>query len=148
MVNIKASVFINAMAKHLGDGYVYGTIGQICTIALLQAKQHQYGAAMGNGYYQKDGDYTKGICARRLGHWVADCSGLIKAVRRELSGVYRDVSAQGTYNQCSRTGLFRTMPMIPGCCVFVWSASKHRMGHVGMYVGGGWVIQSAGARVG
>jgi cell wall-associated NlpC family hydrolase len=100
------------------------------------------------GYYQKGGDYTKGLCARWLGKWVADCSGLIKSVRGSLSGVYRDVSAQGTYGQCTKTGTIATMPMTPGCCVFVWSASKHRMGHVGVYVGGGWVIQSAGVRYG
>jgi cell wall-associated NlpC family hydrolase len=145
---IKASAFIPALAKHLSDGYVYGASGQICTIGLLKVKYRQYGGAMQAGYYQKNGDYTKGLCARWLRKWVADCSGLIKAVRSDLSGIYRDVSAQDTYDQCSKSGTIATMPMTPGCCVFIWSASKHRMGHVGVYVGGGWVIQSAGVRHG
>jgi peptidoglycan hydrolase-like protein with peptidoglycan-binding domain len=148
MENIKASAFIPALAKHLGDGYVYGGSGQICTIALLKLKYRQYGKVMQSGYYQKDGDYTKGLCARWLGRWVADCSGLIKAVRRDLTGVYRDVSAQGTYAQCSKAGAIATMPLMPGCAVFVWNAHKHRMGHVGMYIGGGYVIQSAGVKYG
>lgn len=147
-MGVKASAFIAQMKKHLGHGYVYGTVGQICTVTLLKAKQRQYGSAMGNGYYQLDGDYSKGLCAKWLGIWVADCSGLIKAVRRDMTGVYRDVSAQGTYNQCWKTGTIGSMPMVPGCCVFKWYSSKNRMGHVGMYIGGGYVIESANARVG
>lgn len=148
MGDIRASVYLPELARHLGDGYVYGTVGQTCTISLLKAKDRQYGDEMQAGYYQKNGDYTKGLCARWLGHWVADCSGLIKAVRRDLTGVYRDVSAQGTYNQCSQCGAISSMPMIPGCCVFIWDSSKSRMRHVGVYVGDGWVIQAAGVSSG
>ncbi len=145
---VKASEFIAQMKKHLGDGYVYGSVGQICTIALLQKKQRQYGSALGNGYYQLNGDYTKGKCAIWLGKWVADCSGLIKGVRRDMTGVFRDVSAQGTYDQCWKTGTIGSMPLVPGCCVFKWYSSKHRMGHVGMYIGDGFVIESANVKVG
>jgi peptidoglycan hydrolase-like protein with peptidoglycan-binding domain len=148
MGNIKASAYIPVLESHLGDGYVYGTVGQICTVSLLQAKYRQYGKIMSANYYQKNGDYTKGLCARWLGRWVADCSGLIKAVRRDISGVYRDVSAQGTYEQCSQKGKIATMPLVPGCTVYMWSTSKKRMGHVGMYVGDGKVIESAGVNYG
>lgn len=148
MANVKASVYIPALEKHLGDGYVYGTVGQNCTVALLKAKYRQYGTQMQADYYQKNGDYTKGLCARWLNKWVADCSGLIKAVRRDLTGVFRDVSAQGTYDQCGRCGIYSTMPLIPGCALFMWNAARRRMGHVGVYVGDGWVVQSAGVRYG
>lgn len=147
---LKASVMIAELRKHVGDGYVYGAVGQECTLALLQAKQRQYGTAMGNGYYQLNGDYNKGDCARWLGMWVADCSGLIKAMRKQLSGVWRDVSAQGTYDQCpvSQRGKIGTMPKVPGCTVYVWDAGKGRMGHVGMYIGGGLVIEARGVKYG
>ncbi len=147
---IKASAMIAALRAHVGDGYVYGTVGQECTIALLQAKQRQYGAAMGNGYYQLNGDYTNGDCARWLGKWVADCSGLIKAMRKQLSGVWRDVSAQGTYDQCptSQRGKIKTMPKVPGCTVYMWDSKKGRMGHVGMYIGNGLVIEARGVKYG
>lgn len=144
MPGIKVSAFLPAVRRHVGDGYVYGAVGQTCTPALLKLKERQYGRSLGNGYYQLDGDYTKGKCARWLGRWVADCSGLIKAVRRDMGGPYRDVSAQGTYAQCDETGPIATMPFIPGTALFVWSDGMRRMCHVGVYAGGGRVIQSAG----
>lgn len=79
MGNIKASAYIPVLEGHLGHGYVYGAVGQTCTVSLLQAKHKQYGKIMADDYYQKNGDYMKGLCARWLGQWVADCSGLIKA---------------------------------------------------------------------
>jgi peptidoglycan hydrolase-like protein with peptidoglycan-binding domain len=148
MDNPRASAYIPALKAHLGDGYVYGTVGQTCTVALLKTKDKQYGNIMSANYYQKNGDYTKGLCARWLGRWVADCSGLIKAVRRDMTGVYRDVSAQGTYEQCSQKGKIGTMPKEPGCTVYMWSTSKNRMGHVGMYIGNGKVIESKGVSYG
>lgn len=146
--NLNASTLIAWLKAHVGDGYVYGTVGQICTVSLLTQKQRQYGKTMGNGYYQLNGDYSKGLCARWLSDWVADCSGLIKAGRRDLTGTYKDVSAEGTYQQCSKKGKIGTMPLIPGCTVYMWSASERRMGHVGMYIGGGWVIEARGVRYG
>ncbi len=148
MADVKASALIEWLKDHLGDGYVYGTVGQTCTISLLQVKERQYGKSMGNGYYQLNGDYRKGKCARWLGKWVADCSGLIKAGRKAISGVYRDVSAQGTYDQCSRKGKINTMPITPGCAVFIWSTTRRRMGHVGIYIGNGKVIESRGVSYG
>ena len=148
MADVKASELISWIKEHLGDGYVYGTVGQICTIDLLKVKQRQYGGSMGDGYYQKNGDYTKGKCARWLGDWVADCSGLIKAARKAISGVWRDVSAQGTYEQCQKKGKIGTMPHVPGCTVYMWSSSRRRMGHVGVYIGNGEVIEARGVSYG
>ncbi len=147
---IKASAMIAALRQHVGDGYVYGTSGHTCTIEVLQAKERQYGRSMGNGYYHRNGDYSKGACARWLGKWVADCSGLIKATRRQLNGGWKDVSAQGTYDQCpvSARGVIGTMPRVPGCTVYIWDRARGRMGHVGMYVGNGQVVEARGVKYG
>lgn len=144
----KASKLIQWIKGHVGDGYVYGTIGQICTINILKMLQIMYGKDMGEGYYQKDDNYTKGRCGKWIGKWVCDCSGLIKAARKALSGVWKDVSAQGTYDQCTKHGAINTMPLIPGCTVYMYCADKRRMGHVGMYIGGGTVIEARGASYG
>jgi hypothetical protein len=143
---IKASVFITEVLKYLGFGYVYGTVGQECTVELLQAKQRQYGAEMGEGYYHRNGDYRKGKCARWLGMFVADCSGLLKYVRKQLTGVWRDVSAQGTYDQCpvSKRGKLDAKKIKPGYFVFMYTASARRMTHVGVYIGDGEVIEARG----
>lgn len=148
MSNTKASALIAWLKARVGSGYVYGTTGQTCTEKLLRSKQAQYGTSMGAGYYQRSGDFTKGLCARWLGKWVTDCSGLIKRARQQLGGPYKDVSAQGTYNQCSKRGNIKDMPMVPGCAVFMYSAKKKRMGHVGMYIGNGEVIEARGVLYG
>lgn len=145
---IKASQIIAWIKQHVGDGYIYGAIGQVCTTELLKAKQAQYGALMGEGYYQKGGDYTKGRCAKWLGKWVNDCSGLFKAARKVLSGVWKDVSAQGTYGQCTKRGTIASMPLTPGCTLYMWSNKKGRMSHVGIYIGNGLVIEARGVDYG
>ena len=145
---VKASKLINWVIAQLGLAYVYATVGQVCTIPLLMKIQKQYGATMGEGYYQLKGDYTKGRCGKWLGKVAYDCSGLIKAGRKALSGIWRDVSAQGTYDQCIRRGPIKDMPLIPGCAVFMYSASKKRMGHVGLYIGNGFVVEARGVDYG
>lgn len=145
---IKASELIKWCKTHVGHGYVYGSIGQTCTIPLLMQLQKQYGASMGDGYYQKGGDYTKGRCGKWLGKWCADCSGLIKAGRKALENTWRDVSAQGTYDQCTKRGAIGSMQMIPGCTLYMYSKEKGRMGHVGIYIGDGMAIEARGADYG
>lgn len=145
---IKTSQIIPWIKQHVGDGYVYGTVGQACTIMLLKDCQVRLGTSMGAGYYQLNGDYNKGRCAKWLGRWVCDCSGLIKAARKALSGVWQDVSAQGTYDQCKARGTIGSMPLTPGCTVYMYSADKKRMGHVGMYIGNGQVVEARGVDYG
>jgi cell wall-associated NlpC family hydrolase len=145
---IKASKLIDWCKQKVGNGYVYASFGQLCNFILLKQLQVQWGAIMGEGYYQLKKDYTKGRCAKWLGKYVFDCSGLIKAGRKELSGVWEDVSAQGTYDQCKKRGPIKDMPMIPGCTVYMYSEPKKRMAHVGIYIGDGIVIEARGVDYG
>lgn len=149
---ILASKFIAWLLTRVGLGYVYGSVGQSCTVALLQVKERQYGAKMGPGYYCRVvvgvKDFLKGLCARWLGKWVADCSGLIKAGRKALGGAWADLSANGTYLSCPRRGEIKGMPLLPGCTVYMWSTAENRMVHVGVYIGGGWVIEARGVLYG
>lgn len=132
----------------MGKGYVYAATGQIITIDHLKEFDAQYGATMGDGYYEKGGDYTKGRCARWIGKEAYDCSGLGKCARKALDGVWKDVSAQGTYDQCTRRGGIKSMPRIPGTAVFMYTPAKRRMGHVGYYIGDGKVVEARGVAYG
>lgn len=104
-----------------------------------------YGAIMGDTYYSVR-------AARWKGKWVADCSGLLKAARKALDGVWADVSAQGTYDQCPFVrGPIREMPPKPGTYVFMHGTSAagvRRMVHVGLYIGAGQVIEARGVDYG
>lgn len=119
-------------------GYVWGTFGQLLTPELLAAKCRQYPEGVGNYY-----DFIKS-------HWVgrktADCVGLIKACYWGETGSIKynastDVSADGMYERAKEKGLISGMPDIPGICVW-------KKGHIGIYVGDGYVIEAHGTKYG
>lgn len=120
----------------LGRPYWWGTFGQTADASLLAAKRKQY-----PGYYQA-ADFES-----QFGHKVHDCVGLIKGYRwcdgpEDGRPAYRgaqDVAVAGLYRQCGAKGDILSMPDEPGICVFMGN-----MGHVGVYIGGGRVIEAMG----
>lgn len=119
----------------LGKPYWWGTFGQTATAALLSAKRAQY-----PDYYQA-ADFPS-----QFGKKVHDCVGLIKGYRwcdtptSEPKYVgSQDVAVSGLYTQCSKKGTLSNMPDTPGVCVF-----QADMGHVGVYIGNGFVVEAMG----
>ena len=119
----------------IGKPYWWGTFGQTATNALLAAKRQQY-----PDYYQAS-DFPS-----QFGQKVHDCVGLIKGYRwcdtpnSEPKYVgSQDVAVNGLYIQCGRKGTLNSMPDIPGVCVF-----RADMGHVGVYIGNGQVVEAMG----
>lgn len=123
-----------------GWGYVYGSIGQTCTESLLDQCAARYPANnLAGGAMRKAGE-------KWLGRKVADCSGIVKAyLMSDYTGgpiTYNakyDSAVQ--YSNAKEKGLIGTMPDIPGVIVYM-------PGHVGVYIGGGLVIESAGTLYG
>lgn len=123
-------------------GYVMGTFGHVLTKDLLAAKLQQLPDAIG--------PYEDYIRANYLGVRTADCIGLIKGyswydpetgVITYGSNGMPDVSADQIYNVAMEKGSISTMPEIPGLIV-------HATGHVGIYIGNGYVIEAKGTRYG
>lgn len=121
----------------LGKPYWYGTFGNTATRALLAYKKKQY------PYYYDQSRYQLRF-TDQLGCRVHDCVGLIKgylwsdsptAAPKYQAG--QDVSANGLRQRCTEQGGIGTMPDLPGTLVFF-------DGHVGVYVGGGEVIEARG----
>lgn len=119
----------------LGKPYWWGTFGQTASAALLAQKRTQY-----PGYYTAD-DFES-----QFGQKVHDCVGLIKGYRwcdtPDSEPAYKsvqDVAVSGLYMSCPESGSIDTMPDIPGVCVFM-----RDMSHVGVYVGGGDVVEATG----
>ena len=112
-------------------GYIWGTRGQVWT----QAQQDNATRAMTVKYGQK-----------WVGKRVADCSGLIKWAMRELGGdIYHGSNTM--FNQCAETGpLAGVVKIRIGTAVFQNTGGKR--GHVGIYDGGGMVIEEHGTQAG
>ena len=121
----------------LGRPYWYGTFGQKASETLYDNKRRQY-----------PNYYTATDFPSQYGQKVHDCIGLIKGymwtnnaddVRPVYcSNGFADVSANMFYNRCKRKSTdMSKLPEILGVAVFM-------KGHVGIYVGDGWVIEARG----
>lgn len=125
-----------------GWGYVWGTYGNVLTESLLAYKLEQYPDGVGN--------YEDLIRANWLDGRTTDCVGLIKgygwlnAETMEIQyGTHEmpDIGANQMYYNATESGAIDTMPDIPGLAVW-------HEGHIGVYIGGGQVIEAMGTRYG
>lgn len=119
----------------LGRPYWWGTFGQTANAGLLAAKRQQY-----------PNYYTAGDFPAQFGQKVHDCVGLIKGYlwcdTPDSEPIYKaaqDVAVSGLFMVCPESGSIDTMPDIPGVCVFM-----RDMSHVGVYIGGGYVVEATG----
>lgn len=119
----------------LGKPYWWGTFGQTADAGLLAAKRQQY-----PNYYTAS-DFT-----RQFGQKVHDCVGLIKGylwcdtpMSEPIYKAAQDVAVNGLYLVCKEHGNLGTIPEEPGVCVFMAD-----MGHVGVYIGNGYVVEATG----
>lgn len=117
----------------LGRPYWWGCFGQLADVALYAQKKAQYPA------YYTAADFTA-----QYGQRVHDCVGLIKGYRwsdtPESTPKYvgaQDVAVDGLYAQCTQRGAITSLPEKPGVCVFMAG-----LGHVGVYIGNGEVVEA------
>ena len=126
-------------------GYIWGTAGEMWT----EAKQAELekttdsDRAMGREYGSK-----------WIGHRVADCSGLFSWAFKQLAGYMYHGSNTMWNEYCSAKGELRNgkrtdgQELLPGTAVFTYNKSKGNRGHVGLYIGNGWVIEAQGTKAG
>lgn len=118
----------------LGKPYWYGTFGQAASRELYEQKKAQYPPKY---KWEYAGETEK----------VHDCAGLIKGyVWDDGKGnpIYdpaQDISANMMYTACKTKGNIETLPEKSGVLVFY-------TGHVGIYIGGGEVIEARGHKYG
>lgn len=129
-------------AEEAGWGYVWGTFGQVLTRELFEAKLDQYPEDIGG--------HADFIRANWVGGRTADCVGLIKgyswydpetgSVNYATNGM-PDVGANQMFYNAVEKGPISTIPEIPG--LLVWMD-----GHIGIYIGDGYVVEAMGTRYG
>ncbi len=120
--------------KQLGRPYWYGTFGNTASQSLLNYKIKQYPS-----HY-----FSSRIPAYRMqfGKRVHDCVGLVKGYLWSSSSdsepvyeAFQDVSADGMKAVCIDGGNMASMPEQKGILVF-------QPGHMGIYIGSGYVIEA------
>lgn len=138
----KTNIGLVEYAKaQLNKPYWYGTFGNTATEALYKSKAAQYPK------YYKRSNYNQGW-AHQYGERVHDCVGLIKGylwsdtpTSAPKYKAAQDLSADGMINACKTKGKIKTMPEVVGLLV-------HYKGHIGVYIGGGYVIEARGHNYG
>ena len=123
-------------------GYVWGTFGQVLDTNLYNSKLQQYPEEVGR--------YADFIQSNWLGGRTADCVGFIKGYSwldadtlqiNYVSNGMPDINADQMYQYAIEKGSIDTIPEIPGLAVW------HEC-HIGIYIGGGVVIEAKGTRHG
>lgn len=118
-------------------GYVWGSHGQELTEKELIRLKGVFGSHVT--------DKEAYIRSHWLGRRTSDCVGLIKGYGwyDEESGTIKygtngmkDVTADGMFSAATEKGTINTMPDIPGLAVW-------HQGHIGVYIGNGYVIHAA-----
>ena len=154
-IELDISTFANPTTKNATDlvtyavhawesgwGYVWGTYGNVLTESLLAYKVSQYPDGVGN--------HENFIRAHWLGGRTTDCVGLIKGyswLSPETMTIdygthgMPDIGANQMYYTARESGPISTMPDIPGLAVW-------HEGHIGVYIGGGQVIEAMGTKNG
>lgn len=131
-----AEGLVHYAKAQLGRPYWYGSFGQAGSLEFYQQKKRQYPKYYG---WEYDGTEAK----------VHDCVGLIKGYlwckdeedKLPVYNVDQDKSANGMHTACKTKGEMETMPDVPGVLVFYNN-------HVGVYIGGGEVVEARGRSYG
>lgn len=120
----------------IGNPYWYGTFGQLSSEALYNQKKSQYPKM-----------YTASDYKSQYGKKVHDCIGLIKGYIwcdgiDDTSPEYQsngcpDINEEMMYDNAKVKGDISTMPEKKGLLVF-------KSGHVGVYIGNGYVVEAKG----
>jgi hypothetical protein len=129
-----------AFARFLTEkrGYVWAAQGELFTPELA-AKWTKAGRSVPPG--ENKATYFTGRCAKWYGRYVDDCSGGIVDAIRLVDPGFGDRTANTFKAQFTEGGPVSTIPEIPGLAVW-------KSGHIGIYVGGGYVIEFRGTDFG
>lgn len=125
-----------------GWGYVWGSHGQVLTEKELNRLKSVFGS-----HVTEKEEYIRN---NWLGKRTSDCVGLIKgygwydndtgSIKYGTNGM-QDVTANGMFSAATKKGTIDTMPDIPGLAVW-------HEGHIGVYIGNGYVIHAANTYAG
>ena len=146
-MGIQASDLIAKFQRALDEkwGYIWGTAGVMWTEARQRAIETTTDA---------DRESARKNGAKWIGHRVADCSGMFSWAFKELGGYMYHGSNTMWDRYCTARGKLsggkRTdgQALRPGTAVFCYNEKTGRRSHVGLFIGGGYVIEASGTLTG
>lgn len=140
MATITAKQLVSCFQRYCAEkwGYVWGLNGELYTQAMADRYKAQ---KRSTSKWRDPATYWTEDCKQWIGRMAADCSGGIVSAMREYNPGYGDRTANTFYSQCTDKGPIKTIPETPGLCVW-------RDGHIGIYEGGGYVIEFRGTEYG
>ena len=128
-----------------GWGYIWGTSGKMWTAADQKKLEETTDSDRAN---------SRKYGSKWIGRRVADCSGLFSWAFKMLGGSIYHGSNTIWDRYCSAKGELVDgkrddgKELLPGTAVFTYNKTKKKRGHIGLYIGGGWVIEARGAKYG
>ena len=124
------------IALNANWGYIWGTDGEMWTAEKQAAVDRD----------PKGREQTKKYGKKWIGHNVADCSGLLKWIFRQLGMKLPHGSNSQYMKYCDAKGeINKDTVLVPGCGVFKYDPSlENPYYHVGVYIGNGKVIEAQG----
>ncbi len=116
--------------EKVGVPYVMGTSGRVLT----QAMYNDLAKRNPGGWFTLK---RQPAVLSWIGRQATDCHGLVEWAIREQTGETYDTTADAAYDAATLKGAIGTIPEMPGVCV-------RYKGHVGVYIGGGYVVEARG----
>ena len=136
----KANAVVALARSRIGDPYVFGALGETCTVA----NRNKY-SDNDNCPRIHDGKKTCTGCKYKGGH-IYDCRGFTYAMLKEAAKIL--ISTVGATTQYDTKSDWMEqgktadgLPDIP-CCLFKYKGG--RMSHTGLHIGGGNIIHCSG----
>ena len=132
-----ASGLVEYCIKQIGRPYWLGGFGQKATRDLYEQNKTRLGYGSWDVYDQDVGKKVHDCCGMIKGYcWTENADAFYKSSQWEANGC-GDWNVAMMYARCSETGSIKALPEIPGLLLF--NASK---GHVGIYIGQGYLVEA------
>lgn len=142
-------------ALEIQGGYIWGKYGQTWTRKdqdnLIARMVRLFGDKWQSDAAAKDDDYYQGakLGSKWIGHRVWDCSGLVRWAMSQHGGSVAHGSNSIYDRYCSSKGTMTAgqrsdgKTLRPGSVVFTSNPTTGKKPHIGVYIGGGFVIEAA-----
>lgn len=138
--NAKACAVVSLARQRIGDPYVFGALGQECTVANRQKYSDNDNCQRIHG-----GKKTCDGCQYKGGH-IYDCRGFTYAMLKEAAGIVISTVGATTQWNTKADWLQRgeTAAGMPDCVCCLFKKKDDKMSHTGLHIGGGQIIHCSG----